>query len=225
MARPALAVRLIANADALLRGEGPYAAGRGVVPWPKLLALVAVGGFAYGAVMGSYGVRALQAFYSASKVPLLLLFATIVCLPNFYVVNVLLGLRDDFSAACRGIFAAQATLAVTLATLAPITIVVYLSIDGYDGAIVCNGVMFLVATITAQIALGRHYRALIATNPRHRLGRAAWMVLYVFVAIQLAWVLRPFVGSPNMATHFFREDAWSNAYIEVFLAVARVFGA
>ena len=112
---------MITEANALLRGEGPYTAGRGVVPWRQLVSLVIVGGVVYGAAMGAFGARALQAFYSASKVPLLLGCATLVCLPSFDVVNVLLGLRDDFSAACRGVFAAQATLAVVLAALAPLT--------------------------------------------------------------------------------------------------------
>lgn len=213
---------MIGAADALLRGEGPYAAGRGVVPWRQLVLLVIAGGFVYGAVMGAFGARGLQALYSASKVPLLLGCATLVCLPNFYVVNVLLGLRDDFSAACRGVFAAQATLAVVLAALAPLTAVFYVSSDSYAGAKVWNGLMFLVGTVTGQVALNHHYQALIAQNPAHRWGRVAWVVLYVFVAIQLAWVLRPFLGAPDMPTGFFRQDAWSNAYVEVFNTIARL---
>ena len=50
------------------------------------------------------------------------------------------------------------------------------------------------------------------------------MVLYVFVAIQLAWVLRPFIGSPNVPTRFFREDAWSNAYVVVLDTIWKTLG-
>ena len=224
MERTARPLPLIGEAFALLRGEGLYGPGRSVVPWRQLVLLVVAGGFLYGAAMGTFGLRALQALYSASKVPLLLGFATLVCLPSFYVVNVLLGLRDDFSAACRGVFAAQATLAVVLAALAPLTLFVYVSTEDYAQAIVGNGVMFLVATVTGQVTLSHHYRTLIAQNPRHRVGRALWVVLYVFVAIQLAWVLRPFVGSPGIPTGFLRENAWSNAYVQVFAAVATLFG-
>lgn len=224
MAHAATPRSLIREANGLLRGEGPYAAGRGDVPWAKLALLVACGGVVYGLAMGSFGVRALQALFSATKVPILLSLATLVCLPNFYVVNTLLGLRDDFAAACRGVFAAQATLAVTIASLSPVTLVLYASSADYDLAIVGNGVAFLVGTVAGQVTLQRHYRALIALNPRHRLGRFAWVVLYVFVAIQLAWVLRPFVGSPNIPTRFFREDAWSNAYVVVLEAAGRALG-
>ena len=61
----------------------------------------------------------------------------------------------------------------------------------------------------------------VAKDPRHRIARRLWVVLYVFVAIQLAWVLRPFVGSPNLDVHFFREGAWSNAYVVLFSDVLR----
>ena len=221
MAHAATPLLLIRDVDPLLRGEGRYAAGRGAVPWVRLAAMVACGGFVYGAAMGSFGARPMQALFSALKVPLFLGAATLVCLPNFYVVNTLLGLRDDFAAACRGIFAAQATLAVTLAALSPLTLLAYASSGDYDFALLFNGVAFAVATLAAQGTLSRHYRALVAANPRHRVGRLAWVLLYVFVAIQLAWVLRPFVGSPGIPTRFLREDAWSNAYVVVADLIAR----
>jgi len=41
----------------------------------------------------------------------------------------------------------------------------------------------------------------------------------VFVAIQLAWVLRPFIGDPSRPTTFFRETAWGNAYVKIFVAL------
>jgi hypothetical protein len=43
----------------------------------------------------------------------------------------------------------------------------------------------------------------------------AWLVLYVFVGIQMGWILRPFIGEPARPTQFFREEGWSNAYVVV----------
>ena len=54
------------------------------------------------------------------------------------------------------------------------------------------------------------------------LTRNAWMFLYVFIAIQSAWVLRPFVGAPDLPVRFFREEAWDNAYVRIFRAILRV---
>lgn len=208
----------------LLETRGPFAAGERT-PWLTLLGFVLVAGPLYGTVMGSYSGSMTQASFSASKVPLLLATTSLLCLPNFFVINTVLGLRDDFSAAMRGLLASQATFAIVLLSLAPILAFAYVSGIDYAGAISFNGVLFLVASLSAQVTLARHYRPLIERDPRHRIGLAAWMVLYVFIAIQLAWLLRPFIGHPNMPASFFRADAFeSNAYVKVVTAVRQALG-
>jgi len=200
------------QADGVLRARGD--------PGLHVLArLLAAGGFLYGAVMGSYGGPTLQIIYAGFKVPLLVVVSTIVCLPSFWVLHLLLGLREDFREAVLAVLAGQATLALCLAALAPLTVVGYLSIDSYRLAVLGNGVPFLLATIGAQVTMTRHYRRLVARRPRHALTRNAWLALYVFVAVQAAWVLRPFVGAPGLPVSFFREEAWDNAYVRVFRAI------
>ncbi len=72
--------------------------------------------------------------------------------------------------------------------------------------------------------LRRAYRPLIARDVRHRSLMRGWLLIYAFVGIQMAWVLRPFVGSPTSPTRFFRAEAWGNAYVEVARIVGRVVG-
>ena len=72
--------------------------------------------------------------------------------------------------------------------------------------------------------MARHYRLLIARDRRHRSARTAWVVLYVFVAIQMAWVMRPFLGAAGLQVQFFRPDAWTNAYVAVAGIVIRLLG-
>ena len=213
---------MLGAVESLLRRERAFAVGRERVPWLEIAAIAVTGGAVYGAVMGFYGANPLQALYSAVKVPLLLTVATLICLPNFLVLNTVLGLRDDFPAAFRGILSAQGTLAVCLASLAPVTALAYASTDYYAFTKVANGAMFAIASLTGQITLAHHYGPLIARYRAHRLGLAAWLTLYVFVSVQLAWVLRPFIGAPGLPTVFFREDAWGNAYVEVARAVWQV---
>jgi hypothetical protein len=208
---PVLSAGLV-ELDDLLRGRG-YEEGR--PSRRRLLVIATAGGLFYGAVMGSYGLSPLQALYSALKVPLLVGVSTLVCLPNFYTVNSVLGLRDDFPLAMRAILTAQGTVAVVLASLAPVTAFLYASVSDYGMAVAANGVIFLVAALAGQVTLSRRYRPLIEANPRHRVGRAAWLTLYIFVAIQMAWVLRPFIGDPSLPTRFVRSGAWGNAYVEV----------
>ena len=39
-----------------------------------------------------------------------------------------------------------------------------------------------------------------------------WLAIYIFVGIQMAWTLRPFIGDPGLPVQFFREHSWGNAY-------------
>jgi hypothetical protein len=205
LVKPPVAVRLLRQADDVLRGR----------PSARDWWLVLVCGLTYGAVMGSFGARGWQALYSALKVPLLLLATVGLSLPSFFIINTLLGLRDDFGAAFRAIAASQAGLTVILVALAPLTLFWYASSTDYRSAILFNGLMFGVATAGAQVLVRRAYRPLVARNPRHRWLLRAWMALYAFVGIQMGWVLRPFIGNPGNPTEFFRKEAWDNAYVIV----------
>jgi hypothetical protein len=214
---------VLQQVDDMLRARGPSAPGA-TAATPGWLPVLSVGAaLLYGAVMGAYSLRPLQMAYSSVKVPMLLAVSGLICLPSMFVVNTVLGLRQDLGAVLRGLVLAQGTVCMSLAALAPLTVVAYLSLGEYGEAVLWNGVVFLAAALAGQVTLGRHYRPLIAANPKHRIARDAWLGLYVFVAIQMGWVLRPFVGDPNQPTGFFREGAWSNAYVEVAGIVWRVF--
>ncbi|MBI2924628.1 MAG: hypothetical protein HYY24_02865 [Verrucomicrobia bacterium] len=204
---------------------GRFAAAR-LDQWPvrlldlshaRLLGWGIVCGLGYGAVMGSFGgfggERLWQVFFSAAKVPLLLLVTFTICLPSFFVLNTLLGVRADFAQSVRALVATQAALSVILLSLSPYTALWYVSSTDYSAAILFNGLMFGVASLSGQWLLRRYYQPLMARNARHRLLLRVWLALYVFVGIQMAWVLRPFVGQPALPVQFFREDAWGNAYV------------
>ena len=78
-----------------------------------------------------------------------------------------------------------------------------------------NLLMCAVASVGAQGLLRDYYRPLIRRNRRHRWMLWTWLVIYAFVGVQMAWILRPFVGDPNMEVQFFRPEAWGNAYVVV----------
>ena len=203
--------RILSRADALLRGH------TSTRDWWLVLTC----GMAYGAVMGCYGARPLQAVYSGLKVPILLLATVVLSLPSFFILNTLLGLRDDFPQALRAVVASQAGLTVILVSLAPVTAFWYVSTTGYQPAILFNGAMFGVASAGAQVLLRRAYRPLVSRRPQHRWMLRAWMVLYAFVGIQMGWVLRPFIGEPSGPVQFFRAGAWDNAYVIVIQMIWR----
>lgn len=217
---------LLTHADDLIRGRTTNSARPTTLL--HLVALITLFGLFYGTVMGAFGgvqgQRALQLLYSGVKVPLLLLVTFALSLPSFFVLNTLLGVRADFAASLRALVATQAVLTIVLASFAPFTALWYASSGAYRPAILFNAAMFGVASVAAQGLLRRWYAPLIARNPRHRVLLRVWLVIYAFVGVQMAWVLRPFIGDPSQPTRFFRAGAWGNAYVEVARIVLEVLG-
>lgn len=194
---------------------------------PRVLArAVVLGGAMQGAIMGAYallnGGSAWFIVISAIKVPLFLAITASLMLPAFYVLYALLGLGDQFKAALRALVAGQAAFALILASIAPLTLVFYVSGASYRGALTFNLVMFALAGIASQKAVRIRFKRLLEADNRHSKLLSIGFGLWAFVAVQLAWNLRPFVGNPDAPAQFLRPDAFTNAY----LAIGRiVFGA
>jgi hypothetical protein len=115
-------------------------------------------------------------------------------------------------------------MSITLASLAPVTRVFYQSGHDYILALLFNGAMFALGTGAAQLVMRRGYAVLVERNAGHRWMFWAWGVMYVFVGIQMGWTLRPFVGSPGVFPTFFREEPFTNAYVEVGTIIGRALG-
>ena len=107
----------ILETDHFLHGDGLFAPD-GVAARPAwwLPLMICAFGPVYGAVMGSFSLetpdRLWLVLFSAVKVPLLLFATSVLCLPGFFVLNTLAGLRDDFGEALQAILAGQAGLSV-----------------------------------------------------------------------------------------------------------------
>jgi hypothetical protein len=208
-------MRAFNSIDEILRATSSARIYAGVGKAIRVVALALAAGAIYGATMGGFELRTMQMAISAVKVPMLLAVTFLISIPSFFIFNTLFGLRGEFGMTLSALLTSQATLMLTLASLAPLTALCYCSTTDYNLAILFNGGVFALATVAGQIALRRSYRLLIALHPRHRMMLRIWMATYCFVGIQMAWVLRPFVGNPLVEPHFFREGAWSNAYVFV----------
>ena len=223
-----LAARGERLAAGLLGGASWSVAGPARRRLAVLLGMIAAGGGLAGAVTGSHGGvtpdRWPQMLYSAAKVPLLLTVTFGLCVPTFFVLHALLGVRDDFGRAVRAQLAAPAVLVLVLAALSPFVALAYASGLVNDAALLLNAAVFGLATLSAQVVHRLHYRPLIAARSVHRVLARGWLVLYAFVGVQMAWTLRPFVGSPDAPTTFFRSGAWGNAYEAVWGIAVRALG-
>ena len=205
------------------------------IPISRVIIVVVICGPIYGLAMGSYGFfagsRSLmeqlpQMTFSALKLPLLIAITLAVSLPSFFVINTLMGLRNDFQQAMRSIVSAQAGLTIILLSFLPLTLFFYVSLtnspSSYSAAVLFNAAMFAAASISAQILLKGYYENLVAKNVRHRWMMRIWIFLYAFVGIQAAYVLRPFIGNPNQPTTFFRKESFENAYVKVWELVSKL---
>lgn len=212
-----------------LRGRGRFAPdarpGGGFV---LLAGYVVAGGLVYGAVMGSYTgllpAHHLQPLVSGIKVPLLIGATFVLCLPSFFVLNLLAGLGQDIPDALRAVSSTLAAVAIVLAALAPITGFFYLAVTDYGVAVTLNGVAFFVASLGAVPVVRRYYGPLVKRDPRHRQMLAWWFVIFVFTGIQMGWVLRPFIGDPDKPVALFRAKAWGNAYVVILNLIGHSAG-
>ena len=202
----------------------------------RTASIVMVLGPVYGGAMGAYawvaGERTLleqipQMVYSGIKVPLLIAATVLISLPSFFVINTLLGLRDDFRESLSAIISAQAGMIMILASLFPLTIFIYVSTShmefSYPLAILANAAMFGLASVSAQVLLRGYYSPLITKDARHRWMVRSWILVYAFVGIQVSYVLRPFIGNPGTPVSLFRRDSFENAYVKIFHLAADVF--
>jgi len=199
---------------ALLRPDAP------AMSLPKLALLVALCGAFQGAMMGSYalfnGGSALFMVWAAFKVPLFLGIAAALCFPALRTLYYLFGMSEQFAPTIRALAAAQAAFAAILAAMAPFTLVFYASGLSYRGALILNLSLFALAGLAAQnVARGR-LQSLLKRESRHFKLWSIGFAMWAFVAVQLAWNLRPFIGSPDVAVQFLRPDAFSNVYLALW---------
>jgi hypothetical protein len=180
--------------------------------------VVAASGAVYGGIMAAYGGflgdRAWMVLYGAVKVPMLFVATMALAVPFFYVLNVLSGVAGAFPRVWRLLVDYQLAVAVQLAAVAPITLLVNVTEGDYRVAQSWSTFLFAIASWNAHLSLRRGYAALESEARIHRHLRRAWILLYAFVGVQMAWDLRPFVGNPDLPVTFFREEI-GNAYAEV----------
>lgn len=190
-------------------------------------AVTLVMGAIYGAVMGGtnwfqasgapFGTDALFMIASAVKVPLLFLLTLLIVLPPIYVSSTFVGARASFSQMTTLLLASLAITSIVLASMASVSFFFALTTRGYDFMKLLHVAVFAYAGIVGVFYLIRGFRA-IAVGHGARMPRflfVGWIVLYMFVGTQLGWVLRPFIGHPDLEFELFRPHE-GNFYENVF---------
>jgi len=210
----AMLVRLLHRGDELLSyilSDRPL--GRTLAELTLLMAVSAAG---YGAVLGMWhGPR--LALYDAVKLPLVLVLTSSFTMMFSWMAAQALSLPLRFAQVAVLTFLALATASVVLLSLAPIAWFLTLCAPAPSAATrtTHNALYLMHTTFVAACGLAGT-RAL--WHGMNRLGRSrstvrrvylAWVLGYALVGGEVAWTLRPFVGSvsPQFPIVFLRADA------------------
>jgi len=190
----------------------------------------------------------MQMMATAIKVPLLFILTLVVTYPSLYVVSAIFDSRLRQGATLRLLLIAMAANLAMLASLGPVTGFFTWSTESYPFMVVLN-VFFL--GVSGLVGLGFLRKALNAIfevnadedarkevqpvdpmeqrlRPRPRKPASLrvftfWILIYGCVGAQMGWVLRPFIGAPNLEFTLFRSDRDSNFFEAFFHALGKLF--
>jgi hypothetical protein len=203
---------LLRGADGLL---ADIAAGRGLLGHGLRLALgMTVCAAVYGAVLGFWHGWQL-ALYAAVKLPLVLLLTAALTVAFSWTAAAAVGLPLRFGQVAVLTFLALAVASLFLASLAPVAWLFTVSAPPPTGeARTAHNLLYLLHTtfvgacgLAGTGALWRALRRLDAPQRSLRAAFALWIAGYALVGGEVAWALRPFVGSVYMPVVFLRPDA------------------
>lgn len=193
----------------------------------------------------------MQMLATGVKVPALFFLTLVVTFPSLYVFTALLGVSLGPLDTLRVVVAALAVNIAVLASFALITLFFTFCTTSYDfmkllnlaffatgGLIGLGSLMTMLQRIeqAAQPAAGPPRAGtpevtapslmpwpLPAERTSARRVFRVWVVLYAVVGAQMGWVLRPFIGKPNLAFTWFR-DRQANIFVDAGHTLAHLFG-
>jgi len=189
------------------------------------LVYVVLFSFIYGVIMGSYnGVS--QSLVTGVKMPCLIVLSLLICFPALYVVQSMIGSTMTIFQMANIILAGFFVFTTIALSFSPIIVFFMITSDSYSFlkllhvAIFTFSGIFAVKTIINGLKFSCEKK-----NIYPKLGMSIfkiWVVILAFVSSQLAWNLRPFVGSRDLPFELFRIRE-GNFYIAVIQSAANLF--
>jgi len=221
-----LASSLLDRTQHLVRGvadaHAVWVFARGVRGFAEPVAMIALGGAAYGAAIGAWNEPRLAA-YVAIKLPMLLVLTALVNA----LLNALwarrFGLDLTFAQSLRNVLLAFGLAAIVLGSLAPIVLFLGLVVPGpneVDGRLGHNvvGLAHVVFIAWTGVLVVKRQLAWLATRSAAAAAGdrvvIAWLVVNLIVGAQLSWNLRPWFGTPGMSVEFLRPSPFDGNFYE-----------
>lgn len=169
--------------------------------------MVLLSGF-YGLVMGGYNGW-MQALASGVKLPLLFLLSILICFPAFFVLQQVLGSKLGLRTMLSIILAGFVMIALIMASFAPIVVFFMITGDNYAFLKLLHVFIFGLAGLFGMKTVLDALKYACETRQVYpKIGVVVfrcWVLILAFVGMQLAWNLRPFVGSREHTFEWFRS--------------------
>jgi hypothetical protein len=218
----------------LLRGE-PESINPWIDQWNTrrvvfYVSVTLVGAGLYGAAMGWWRAP-LQGFYTAIKFPLIILLTTLGNALLNGMLAPLLGVNLRLRQSLLAILLSFTMAAAILGAFSPLMFFVVWNLPPLaPGAVISTTTysVFQMTQVGAIAFAGVAANLRLVQLLRHRSGSAAvarnvllaWLAGNLFLGSQLCWILRPFIGSPNLPLQFLRPNAFQgNFYETVFRTI------
>ena len=179
---------------------------------------------AYGAVLAAWR-SPLMAAYVAVKLPVVFVATTLVVSAFCWAAGLLCRAGLRYREVLGAVFSAMAVAGSILLALSPV--VLYFVFSGAPDAGTREEMRFAHATmmlvhilvlagagIAGNLVLCRALRRRVPPACRLAPMVALWIASFAVVGCQLGWIMRPLVGSPNIAVEFLRSDALDSNFLE-----------
>jgi hypothetical protein len=154
----------------------------------------------YGFIMGIQH-SFYQALSSALKVPLLFFITLLICIPTLHFSGLILGSRLKLLQSLSILLWGIAINCILLAAFAPITLFFMFSHSSYEFIMFLHVTIFIVCGIVGLRYIGKNFAFISKSadeldNPENnnKITLFIWMILYMFVGTQMAYIMSPFVG-------------------------------
>ncbi len=195
------------------------------------LVVIVAGTAAFGAAIGSWR-DPLQALYTAIKLPLILLLTTLGNGLLNAMLAPLLGLNLTVRQSLLAVLLSFTIAAVILGAFSPVLYFLVwntpplepgsrVNLSAYSFILVSQTAMIAFAGMTANVRLVQLLREFSGSRVIARKVLFAWLAVNLFLGSQLAWILRPFVGSPGLPVQFLRDDWLRGSFYEALFRAAR----
>lgn len=187
----------------------------------KQVLLILLFSFLYGLIMGSFNGFT-QSLVTSIKMPVLIFLSLFICFPAFYVIQFMLGSKMSLIHMTNMILSGFVVFTTIALSFSPIVLFFMITSNNYAFLKLLHVAVFIFSGIFGMrtIINGLRYSC-EKTNLYPKMGINVfkfWIVIFAFVSMQLAWNLRPFVGSKNLPFELFREKE-GNFYLAVIQSV------